>query len=139
MFAVAIAIPAPACAAPAALCSAAQHDTAWCLLRRLTAAQARLPLQVLHRLLKLAGQFGSVDDVLAVYAHQQQLYGFASVAVQTTLVHALLKASSKAQRGHLLAYEAWARLKGSGRQLDAQALLAGGLACCPGLTDTRQR
>jgi len=71
-------------------------------------------------------QFGTVTDVLAVYDQQQQAYGFASAGVQTTLIHALLKAHSKSQPGHLLAYEAWGRLKGSGKQLDAQALLAGG-------------
>jgi hypothetical protein len=54
------------------------------------------------------------------------MYGFASAGVQTTLIHALLKAHSKSQPGHLLAYEAWGRLKKSGKQLDAQALLAGG-------------
>lgn len=70
-------------------------------------------------------QFGTVEDVLAVYGHQQQSYGYASAGVQTTLIHALLKAHSKAQPGHLLAYEAWGRLRGSGKQLDAQALLAG--------------
>lgn len=70
-------------------------------------------------------QFGSVDDVLAVYQHQQQLYGFASMGVQTTLIHALLKAHGRGQPGTLLAYEAWGRLRRSGRQLDAQALLAG--------------
>lgn len=74
-------------------------------------------------------QFGTVDDVLAVYQHQQQLYGFASANVQTTLVHALLKAHSKAQPGQLLAYEAWGRLKNSGQQLDAQSLLAGACVC----------
>lgn len=73
-----------------------------------------------------APQFGTVGDVLAVYEHQQQMYGFASAGVQTTLIHALLKAHSKSQPGHLLAYEAWGRLKKSGKQLDAQALLAGG-------------
>lgn len=72
-----------------------------------------------------ASQFGTVGDVLAVYGHQQQMYGFASAGVQTTLIHALLKAHSKSQPGHLLAYEAWGRLKKSGKQLDAQALLAG--------------
>jgi hypothetical protein len=64
-----------------------------------------------------------------VYQHQQQLYGFASAAVQTTLIHALLKAHNKSQPGHLLAYEAWGRLRGSGKQLDAQCLLAGRCAC----------
>jgi hypothetical protein len=76
-------------------------------------------------LLLLTLQFGTVDDVLAVYQHQQQLYGFASAGVQTTLIHALLKAHSRAQPGHLLAYEAWGRLKNCGKQLDAQSLLAG--------------
>jgi hypothetical protein len=76
-------------------------------------------------LLSVALQFGTVDDVLAVYQHQQQLYGFASAGVQTTLIHALLKAHSRAQPGHLLAYEAWGRLNNSGKQLDAQSLLAG--------------
>lgn len=76
-------------------------------------------------LLSVALQFGTVDDVLAVYQHQQQLYGFASAGVQTTLIHALLKAHNRAQPGHLLAYEAWGRLNNSGKQLDAQSLLAG--------------
>lgn len=67
-----------------------------------------------------------MNDVLTVYDHQQQYYGFASTAVQTTLIHALLKAHSKAMPGNLLAYEAWVQLKTSGRHLDAQALLAGG-------------
>lgn len=70
-------------------------------------------------------QHGTVNDVLAVYNHQQQYYGFASTAVQTSVIHALLKAHSKAAPGNLLAYEAWVQLKTSGRQLDAQALLAG--------------
>jgi hypothetical protein len=76
-------------------------------------------------LLCLLLQHGTVDDVLAVYGHQQQLYGFASLGVQTTLIHALLKAHGRGQPGSLLAYEAWGRMKASGRQLDAQALLAG--------------
>jgi hypothetical protein len=76
-------------------------------------------------LLPLLLQHGTVDDVLAVYGHQQQMYGFASLGVQTTLIHALLKAHGRGQPGNLLAYEAWARLRASGRQLDAQALLAG--------------
>jgi hypothetical protein len=76
-------------------------------------------------LLLLLLQFGSVDDVLAVYGHQQQLYGFASMGVQTTLIHALLKAHARGSPGNQAAYEAWRRLRGSGRQLDAQALLAG--------------
>ncbi|WIA11214.1 hypothetical protein OEZ85_011341 [Tetradesmus obliquus] len=108
-----------------ALCEQGRHETAWQLIRRLSASSNRLPLKVLHRLLKTAGQFGSVDDVLAVYQHQQQLYGFASMGVQTTLIHALLKAHGRGQPGTLLAYEAWGRLRRSGRQLDAQALLAG--------------
>ncbi|WIA31294.1 hypothetical protein OEZ86_002196 [Tetradesmus obliquus] len=112
-----------------ALCEQGRHETAWQLIRRLSASSNRLPLKVLHRLLKTAGQFGSVDDVLAVYQHQQQLYGFASMGVQTTLIHALLKAHGRGQPGTLLAYEAWGRLRRSGRQLDAQALLAGMHAC----------
>eukprot|EP00879_Flechtneria_rotunda_P020750 GHRR01021840.1.p1 GENE.GHRR01021840.1~~GHRR01021840.1.p1 ORF type:complete len:399 (+),score=130.46 GHRR01021840.1:1234-2430(+) len=111
------------------LCKQGRHETAWHLLRRLSASNNRLPLQVLHRLLKIAGQHGTVDNVLAVYNHQQQYYSFASTAVQTTLIHALLKAHARGKPGNLLAYEAWQRLKGSGRQLDAQALLAGVHAC----------
>jgi hypothetical protein len=79
----------------------------------------------MHVLLLLL-QHGSVDDVLAVYGHQQQMYGFASLGVQTTLIHALLKAHGRGAPGNLLAYEAWASMRASGRQLDAQALLAGG-------------
>eukprot|EP00775_Hariotina_reticulata_P011218 gene11218-11367_t len=68
---------------------------------------------------------GTVDDVLIVFNYQQQWYGFASMGVQTTLIHALLKAQAKGRPGTQLAYEAWRRLKSSGMQLDAAALLAG--------------
>jgi hypothetical protein len=70
-------------------------------------------------------QVGGVDDVLAVFNYQQQWYGFASLGVQTTLIHALLKAHAKGSPGTQLAYEAWRRLKSSGMQLDGPALLAG--------------
>lgn len=85
------------------------------------------PLQLLTLAACCHLQFGSVDDVLAVYAHQQQLYGFASTGVQTTLIHALLKAHGRGQPGNLLAYEAWRGMRAGGRLLDAQALLAGGV------------
>jgi hypothetical protein len=52
------------CLLPAALCAASQHSTAWSLLRRITANQGRLPLRVLHRLLKLAGQVGVLLQLL---------------------------------------------------------------------------
>jgi hypothetical protein len=109
-----------------------QYIAAHCPAAAITAsllsvlAYAPYQHQLRYCLLLSCLQFGTVDDVLAVYQHQQQLYGFASAGVQTTLIHALLKAHSKAQPGHLLAYEAWGRLKNSGKQLDAQSLLAGG-------------
>jgi hypothetical protein len=40
----------------AALCTEGRHETAWQLIRRLSASDNRLPLKVLHRLLKTAGQ-----------------------------------------------------------------------------------
>jgi hypothetical protein len=43
-------------AVSAALCAEGRHETAWQLIRRLSASNNRLPLKVLHRLLKTAGQ-----------------------------------------------------------------------------------
>jgi hypothetical protein len=43
----------------AALCDEGRHETAWQLIRRLSASNNRLPLKVLHRLLKTAGQVRS--------------------------------------------------------------------------------
>lgn len=42
----------------AALCASGQHSTVWPLVGRITAAKGRLPLRVLHRLIKAAGQVG---------------------------------------------------------------------------------
>lgn len=44
------------CLLLAALCNEGRHETAWQLIRRLSASNNRLPLKVLHRLLKTAGQ-----------------------------------------------------------------------------------
>ena len=55
-------------------------------------------------------QAGNVEAVVAVLQEQLRAYGFASVKVYTTYIHALIKASGKGKPGAPMALDSWQRL-----------------------------
>jgi hypothetical protein len=54
-----------------------------------------------------------VEAVVAILQEQLRAYGFASVKVYTTYIHALIKASGKGKPGVPLALDTWRRLDAS--------------------------